>query len=100
MRIEGLPPLVNNEASKVRRADRPQSRKEPISSSQTAKEIEKFIEAHHKNLIFSFDRQAGRVVVTIKNGVTVQIPDEKMLKLSIALKEAARMYQRGRKASH
>jgi len=100
MRIDGLPVKVDNGASKVRRADRPQPAVKPASSSQTAREIERFMETHHKNLVYSFDREAGRVVVTIKDGVTVQIPDEKMLKLSIALQEAARRYQKGKKITY
>jgi len=99
MRIDGLPVKVDNGASKVRKADRPQPAEKPISP-QKGEEMEKFIKTHRKNLIFSFSREANRVVVTIKNGATIQIPDEKMLNLSIALKEAARRYQRGKKITH
>ncbi len=89
MRIDGLPVKVDNGASKVRKADRPQ----PVEKSISPQQGERFIKTHRKNLIFSFNREANRVVVTIKNGVTVQIPDEKMLNLSIALKEVARRYR-------
>ncbi len=99
MRIEGLPIIVNKETNKVRRAEHPQSTENPISPQKRG-EIEKFIAAHRKNLIFSFDKKANRVVVTIKNGETIQIPDERTLNLTVALKEVAKRYQRDKRTDH
>ena len=98
MRIEGLPAIVDNETNRVRRADRPQPGEKPLSP-QAEEEMGRYIKAHRKNLNYSFDRVAKRVVVTIKNGGTIQIPDEKLLKLSIALQEAAKRYQKGRETT-
>lgn len=98
MRIDGLPVKVDNGASKVRKADHPQPAVKSISPQQGEK-IVKFIKTHRKNLIFSFNREANRVVVTIKNGATIQIPDEKILNLSIALKEAAKRYRNSSQGS-
>lgn len=92
MRIDGLPVEVNNGVNKVRKADRPQP-PEKLISPQREEEIEEFIKTHRKNLTFSFNQEANRVVVTIKNGRSIQIPDEKMLNLSIALQEAAKRYR-------
>ena len=98
MRIEGLPAIVDSETNRVRRADCPQPGESPLSP-QAEGEMERYIKAHRKNLNYSFDRVAKRVVVTIKNGGTIQIPHEKLLKLSIALQEAAKRYQKGRETT-